>query len=55
MSAPYFAEDYCDAVMTGYCDHYLNPNWDHACQDDAGHDGAHECGCGLRWTERDDD
>lgn len=44
----------CPAELTQRCDEHGRSYDTHACIRFEGHDGSHECGCGLRWTEPDD-
>lgn len=52
MSAALDAELYvCPAETPGRCHHRFRHT--HACDYDDGHQGAHECACGHRWSDDD--
>ncbi|BBY78923.1 hypothetical protein H7I53_18075 [Mycolicibacterium pulveris] len=44
----------CDVEIPGHCS-LIPDDKRHFCEGDDGHDGAHECACGHRWKDDDDD
>lgn len=48
----------CPAEDSGHCDligPYRGPAPIHYCEYDEDHDDAHECACGHRWTNQEED